>query len=148
MASINFLKTTRFFLVVGLFIPGFSAICLLGLQIALTKIGFECVAAFKAAWIFSAITVILLPIIFYKIILKNKRWYARMGIWLTLFNLLEYSFLQAFLAIFFSDPNTLCYVSDGQNGMELVFTAWLGLPILYVLSLLFYKTWKAKIAAN
>lgn len=39
--------------------------------------------------------------------------------------------------MFFTTGQTLCYVSDGQNGIVFVFTAWLSLPILVVLSIVF-----------
>lgn len=63
---------------------------------------------------------------------------------MTFFNLIEYIFIQASLALFFTSGQTLCYVSDGQNGLELVFTAWIALPILIGLSVLFNQTLKSQ----
>jgi hypothetical protein len=56
---------------------------------------------------------------------------------LTIFNIIEYTFIQATLATFFTNGQTLCYVSDGQNGLEFAFTGWMALPFLVALSLLF-----------
>ena len=56
---------------------------------------------------------------------------------LTFFNLFEYIFIQASLVPFFADAQTLCSVSDGQNGLEFVFTAWIALPFLIGLSYFF-----------
>ena len=39
-----------------------------------------------------------------------------------------------------TNANTLCYVSDGENGLEFIFTAWLGLPIIMVFSYIFSQT--------
>ena len=56
---------------------------------------------------------------------------------LIIFNIIEYTFIQATLAIFFTNGQMLCYVTDGQNGLELAFTGWMALPFLTVLSLVF-----------
>lgn len=56
---------------------------------------------------------------------------------LTLFNFIEYICLQASISALFTNAKTICYGSDGQNGIELIFTAWISLPILILLSFLF-----------
>jgi hypothetical protein len=56
---------------------------------------------------------------------------------LIIFNIIEYVFIQATLATFFTSGQTLCYVTDGQNGLEFAFTGWMALPFLIVLSLVF-----------
>ncbi len=61
------------------------------------------------------------------------------------FNILEYTFIQCTFASFFTNGRTLCYVSDGQNGIEFVFTGWIALPILALLSFLFDKLIERKI---
>ena len=61
---------------------------------------------------------------------------------LILYNLVEYICIQSSIGSLFSNSNTLCYESDGQNGLELVFSAWLALPILIVLSIVFNRIFK------
>jgi len=46
--------------------------------------------------------------------------------------------------MFFSERKTLCYVADGQNGIQFVFTAWLAIPILICLSLCFQAVLKKR----
>ena len=141
----NFVKSTLFFCAVGFIIPGFTTILLLGTQKLFTKIGIECSNAWRLIWSITWVGMIALPILFANYLknldnddqtLKNK---------FILFNSLEYIFIQASLAFFFTSGNTLCYVSDGQNGLELVFTAWLGLPILLIFSFVYKNIWEQKI---
>ena len=141
----DLLKPTLIFLAVGLFIPGFTAIALFGFQMFLSSLGMECHTAWKVIWTVTILGGIMLPILFYGYIttLTDKK-LSHLKTHLTIFNLLEYTFLQASLAFFFTSGQTLCYVSDGQNGLELVFTAWLGLPILMGFSLLFRQKLKSK----
>ena len=139
----DLLKLTLIFSAVGLIIPGFTAIVLLGFQMMLSSFGLECHNAWTVLWTITIISGLTLPVLFYRHLknltdkkirnLKNR---------LLFFNLMEYTFIQASLALFFTNGHTLCYVSDGQNGLELVFTAWLALPILIGLSVLFGKTLK------
>lgn len=139
----SFIKPTLIFTIVGLFIPGFTAIGLLGLQMLLSKIGIECSTSWIAIWTTTTIAGLLLPYLFYKNIatltadkiqlLKTR---------LTFFNLFEYIFIQSSLTPLFTSGRTLCYVTDGQNGLELVFTAWLALPILIAFSFAFNQTIK------
>jgi hypothetical protein len=46
----DFLKPTLIFAIVGFFIPGFTAIALLGFQMLLTFLGLECSASWIALW--------------------------------------------------------------------------------------------------
>lgn len=126
------------FCIVGIFIPGFTAILLLGIQMFMTKIGIECTNAWKLIWGISWIGMILLPVLFYKNLKKKETETSeKLKTNLIFFNLFEYIFLQAGLSLLFTKANTLCYVSDGQNGIELAFTAWFALPVLMVFSYLF-----------
>ncbi|MFK5983589.1 MAG: hypothetical protein QM499_11790 [Flavobacteriaceae bacterium] len=137
----NFLKPTLIFLIVGLFIPGFTVIALLGFQMLLTSLGIECHNAWNILWTVTVLGGLILPILFYiHIQYLTEKKLKNLKLRLTLFNLFEYIFIQASLALFFTNGQTLCYVSDGQNGMELVFTAWLALPILIGFSFLFQQT--------
>ena len=142
----NFLKPTLIFLIVGFLIPGFSAIGLFGFQMLLTSFGLECHDAWNVLWAITAFGALMLPILFFRHIqylTENK--IKNLKIRLTLFNLFEYIFIQASLASFFTTGQTLCYVTDGQNGIEFAFTAWLALPILVGFSLLFQQSIKKKI---
>jgi hypothetical protein len=136
----NFIKPTIIFSIIGIFIPGFTAIGLLGIQMLLSSGGIECTIAWKIIWTLTTIIGIALPIIFIKYIrnitvekienLKSK---------LLIFNLIEYVAIQSSVGSLMSNSNTLCYGSGGQNGLELLLTAWLALPILVILSIIFNR---------
>ena len=139
----NFIKPTLIFAIVGLFIPGFTAIGLLGLQMLISNIGIECSTAWSVIWATSIIAGLLLPFLFYRHIATltvAKMLSLRMR--LTFFNLVEYVFIQSSLTPLFTSGRTLCYATDGQNGLELVFTAWLALPILIAFSFVFNQKFK------
>jgi hypothetical protein len=141
----NFIRPTLIFTLVGLFIPGFTAIGILGFQMLLTLFGLECSTAWTVLWTLTISGGLILPILFYRNIQINhlsEKYSQNLKTRLTLFNLLEYIMIQASLALFFTSGQTLCYVSDGQNGLELAFTAWLALPILLGFSFLFQQTLK------
>jgi hypothetical protein len=141
----NLLKQTLIFSAFGIFIPGFTAIGLLGFQMLLSSFGLECHNAWTVLWSITTIGGLALPILFYRhLSTLRKKKFQNLTTRLTFFNLIEYTFIQASLALFFTSGQTLCYVSDGQNGLELAFTAWLALPILIGLSILFQKTLKTK----
>lgn len=126
------------FCIAGFIIPGFTAIFLVGFQMFLTKLGVECSNAWTLFWVLSWIGMIVLPILFFKNLKKKeKAYYKQLRTNLIFFNLFEYIFIQTALSIFFTKAKTLCYVSDGQNGIELAFTAWLALPILMIFSYFF-----------
>ncbi|MBK9639553.1 MAG: hypothetical protein IPO63_17760 [Bacteroidetes bacterium] len=147
----NFKTPTLIFAIVGLLIPGFTAPRLLGTSKAIKprKCGFLVSSVLfwrQLGQLFGATTTIsglILPYFYrHKTVLtvdKLQSLKAR----LTFFNLLEYIFIQSSLIPLFTSGWTLCYVSDGQNGLELVFTAWLALPILIVFSYIFNQTIKA-----
>lgn len=143
--SVNLLKPTLIFSAIGLFIPGFTAIGILAFQRLLTSFGLACPNAWTALWSFTIIGGLILPILFYrylKTVTVNKL--ENLSSRLTFFNLIEYTFLQASLVPYFTSGPTLCFDSDGQNGLELVFTAWIALPILIGLSALFNQTLKSQ----
>ena len=139
----NFIKPTLIFTIVGFFIPGFTAIGLLGLQMLLGNFGIECSTAWTVIWATSIIAGLLLPFLFYRHIATltvDKMQSLKMR--LTFFNLVEYIFIQSSLTPLFTSGRTLCYATDGQNGLELVFTAWLALPILIAFSFVFNQKFK------
>lgn len=139
----NFIKPTISFAIVGLFIPGFSAIIILGLQMLLSKVGFECATAWIIIWTTTIIAGLILPYLFYRhITTLTSDKLQQLKTRLTYFNVLEYVCIQSSLIPLFTSGQTLCYVSDGQNGIELVFTAWLALPILIIFSFIFKQTFE------
>jgi hypothetical protein len=134
----NFVKTTLKFSLAGVFIPGFTAILLMGIQMLLTACGIECSISWIIIWMMSSIGAITVPIFFVRKI--NRSQAADLGLRsndLIFFNLVEYTFLQGSLSMLFSNAHTLCYVSDGQNGLQFVFTGWIALPVLILLSFYF-----------
>jgi hypothetical protein len=134
----RYLKATMIFCLIGFFIPGFTAILLLGIQMLLTEIGMECANSWKLIWTGTWIGMVLLPILFFRYLnRKSTIPYQKIKKNLILFNLFEYIFLQASLASLLTNGNTLCYGSGGQNGIEFAFTAWLALPILIIFSYFF-----------
>ena len=134
----SYIKSTLKFCIAGLFIPGFTAIAILGLQMGLGLLGIECSTSWTILWTLTTIGLVTAPFIFIR--QMNKRLSEGYNLTtdkLTIFNIIEYTFIQATLATFFTSGQTLCYVSDGQNGLEFAFTGWMALPFLVALSLLF-----------
>ncbi len=137
-SKFSYTKTTLKFSIAGFFIPGFTAVILLGLQIGLTSIGLECTKAWKLIWTFTTIGTIVTPILFIR--LMNKK--MATGFHLTskettFFNLIEYTFIQCTLAFPIFTGQTLCYGHGGQNGLEFAFTGWAAIPVLILLSVTF-----------
>jgi hypothetical protein len=134
----SYIKSTLKFCIAGLFIPGFTAIAILGLQMGLGLLGIECSTSWTVLWTLTAIGMVTAPFIFIRQMNKKlSKGYNLTTDKLTIFNIIEYTFIQATLATFFTNGQTLCYVSDGQNGLEFAFTGWMALPFLVALSLLF-----------
>ena len=133
----SFVRKTGYFLIAGFFIYGFTAIVLIRLQMLLSKFGVECSMAWNIIFIASALCALITPYLFIRYFTKVDFNKVGMTKRLICFNLLEYTFIQAGLTPLFTNANTLCYVRDGQNGIELALTAWFGLPILILLSWLF-----------
>ena len=133
----KFVDKTGMFLIAGFFIPGFTAIILVGLQLLLNKLGVECSLAFKIVFTIAAVSALVAPYLFIKYFAKVDFTKVDMSTRLMFFNFGEYTFIQGGLALFFSNTNTLCYVTDGQNGMEIIFFGWVALPLLILLSWLF-----------
>lgn len=129
----NFLKPTIIFSIIGIFIPGFTAIIFFLFQTFFDKLGIGCEVYWKATMITTSILSIVSPLIYIKYLEKYK---SPNQTNLLLFNISEYSFLQIAIGHFFISPNTVCF-GQSDGGLILVFTAWLGLPILIGLSFLF-----------
>lgn len=130
----NFVKPTLISCAIGIFIPGFTAILFFLFQLLTDKIGIDCRTYWKSLWILTSIISVVLPFFFIENIRKTKNPTLTK---LTLFNFIEYICLQACLAQFFTNAETICYGSGGQNGIELVFTAWIAIPILVCISFVF-----------
>lgn len=128
---------TGYFLIAGFLIPGFTAIILVTFQKLLTNLGIECSLAYKTVFSISALGALTTPFVFIKYFTKVDFTKVDMTKWLIFFNFIESTFIQGGLALLYSDENTLCYVKDGQNGLEVIFFGWVSLPILILLSWLF-----------
>lgn len=66
----NFIKPTLIFSIIGLFIPGFTAILLFGIQMSLYSFAIDCEICWKIIWSLTTITVIALPMYFMQHIKK------------------------------------------------------------------------------
>jgi len=139
----NFIKPTVIFAIVGLIIPGFTAIGLLGLQMLLSYIDVKCPTAWTIIWTTTSILGLILPFLFCRYITRlTVDKLQSLKTRLTLFNLFEYIFIQSSLTPLFISEKILCNGNGGQNGLELAFTAWLALPILILFSFVFNRTFK------
>jgi hypothetical protein len=142
----SFTSQTLKFCIAGFFIPGLTAIAIIGLQMGIALSGIECSVTWTLLWILTAIGMVIAPLLFIR--RMNGRIAARQTLTtreFTVFNVIQYTLVQATLASFFTSGYTLCYVSDGQNGMEFVLTGWMALPLLIVMSLFLDSLWKRKI---
>ncbi|MBE8723677.1 hypothetical protein [Flavobacterium hungaricum] len=134
----NYIKSTMIFCIAGFILPAITAILLVLSQIGLQNIGIECTIAWKTFWVLSWIGMIVLPIMFFRYLKgKEEMGNEKLNAYLFFFNFFEYFCIQTALSIFFTTSNTLCHGSDGQNGLELVLTAWMSLPILIIFSYIF-----------
>ena len=119
----DFIKPTLIFAIVGLFIPGFTAVGLLGLQMLLRKIGIECSTAWTVMWTTTTIAGLFSLYLFYRhLVTLTADKMQSLKTRLTFFNLFEYIFIQSSLTPLFTSGRTLCYVADGQNGLEFELT--------------------------
>ena len=136
----NFLNSTIIFSIIGIFLGGFTIFISYGFQQLILNTGIECVKSMQITWVFMLISSLFLPVIFGFYIKKIKKEEVKnLTSKNVIFNFLELTFLQTALAIFFSKPEILCFGKGGQNGLELVFTAWLSIPILILFSLIFNR---------
>lgn len=134
----SFIKPTLKFCIAGIFIPGFTAVIILGLQQGIQWLGVECSISWTILWVLTAVAAVATPVIFIKIIKKmTLQGSALASRDISIFNILQYTFSQSALVPLFTKGQTLCYVTDGQNGIELVFTGWLAIPILILSSRFF-----------
>ncbi len=134
----NFLKSTLIFSAVGFFIPVFTAILLLLIQMFLSKLDIECSVAWEMIFFGSIGGAIIFPLLFGRHIMtleiKNSQ---SLRLKMVLFNITEYIFIQASLGSVFTNGEILCYANGGQNGIELIFSGWLAIPLLLTFSIVF-----------
>ena len=103
----------------------------------LTFLGIECSLSWTIISSVMAVAAFILPYFFVRYFSKQNFRKVNMIPKIYFFNILEYIFIQASLIPLFTNGQSLCYGSGGQNGLELVFTAELSLPILIFLSWVF-----------
>ena len=137
----NFLINSLIFSLIGIVIPGFTLVFMFLMQKLFDEAGLECSMFWKATWIVGWTGSLILPYYFYNHFkcVKQKNLHL-LKTHLLLFNFLFYISLQISFGCIMTNANNLCYVSDGQNGLELIFAAWLGLPIIMVFSYIFSQT--------
>ena len=141
----NFIRPTLKFCIAGLFIPGFTAIAIIGLQMGIGLLSGDCKTSWTILWILTTTGMVTAPFIFIR--LMNKRLLKgdfQLTGKLLVFNIIEYIFIQATFAKFFTSEQILCSTTDGQNGLEFAFTGWMAIPLLVVLSLRFDHLRKIK----
>jgi len=141
--KLNLIQPTVIFSIVGFFFPVPTAMGLVCAQMLLSNLGIECSSAWKIIWKVTTIAGIILPFLFYRLLTHVTSDKLRLvKTWLFFFNLFEFTFIQSSLTPLFTSGQTLCYVSDGQNGLELLFTGWCALPMLIVFSYIFNRVLK------
>lgn len=137
----NFVKYTALFCVLGIFLGAFTIHLLDLINSAFGKIEKDCVDALRLTWYFCLFGCVSVPLVF-GFHLKRRKIHSNqlLKTQLALFNVVTFTFIQGALGVFSSDPDFLCYGTDGQNGMELMFNGFFALPALLVISL-FFQTW-------
>jgi len=135
-----FVKYTVQFCIFGFFFCAVPLYLLLAIQSIFDMFLHNCVQSMRLTWCLCLFGCILTPLLF-NLHLKRKEVYSNQLLkkQLGLFNALTLTFIQGALGIFSSDPQFLCYGTDGQNGLELIFNAWCALPILILISY-YFKT--------
>ncbi|MFY0598579.1 MAG: hypothetical protein JXR03_02830 [Cyclobacteriaceae bacterium] len=142
----KYINSTLKFSIAGFLLPALGAILFLGLQMGLSFLGIECSTAIKTLWTITSLGLVITPIVFIHLITKKLNAGDNLtSNELIIFNIIEYFFLQCSLASLFTTSNTLCYVTDGQNGLEFAFTGWMAIPVLIIFSLVFDFITKKKL---
>lgn len=113
-------NVTGGFLIVGFFIPGFTLMGLLGVQMLISYLGVECANAWRVLWIATSICCVAWPILYGKFISKyyntlatyNSRLKFKFGI--VLFNIFELPFIQLTLGMFFTTGKHSVMLQTGK----------------------------------
>ena len=145
--SINsFTKPTLYFCLVGFIAVAFPAYVLLGLEYCLEKLGYSCENAILSICKCATYICLITPVTFFYYLFRSRNWFSISQIKrrILLFDLTLYVCIPAALEIHFSTPQILCNVTDGQNGLELAFSAWLALPVVMLLSVVFEQVFKGR----
>lgn len=134
----NFIRPTLYFCIAGIFIPGFSALATFVPLTLFRAFGIECWNAWAGMWAIMTICALATPLMFVRFIkrklVEGDNLTTRN---LLIFNFMEYTFLQCTLSILFTSIKTRCHGTDGQNGLEFAFSAWMAIPFLVLISMVF-----------
>jgi hypothetical protein len=142
----SYTKSTLKFCIAGLFIPALTVYAIVGLQIGIETTGIECTTAWTIIWTITTFGLVTAPFVFIKRMNKKlSTGYNFTSDKLLLFNVVEFTFIQCTLASFLTTGQILCYGNGGQNGLEFIFTGWLALPFLVLLSIVFDRLRERKI---
>ena len=134
----SYISSTLKFCIAGLFIPMVTVYTIVGLQMGIDYLGIECNTSWTILWTITTVGAIVAPFVFIRLMNKKlSTGYNFSNDKLLNFNIIEFAFIQCSLGTFFTNGQTLCYGNGGQNGLEFMFTGWLALPFLIVLSLTF-----------
>lgn len=140
-AKFNFVWYTVLFCIFGLFLCVGTLYLLFGIHLAFDSLLHDCVRAMEFTWYLCLLSLILTLLLF-SLYLRQQEVHSNQLLkkQLGVFNALLLTFIQGTLGVFSSDPEFLCYGTDGQNGLELVFNGWCALPLLLLVSY-YYNTW-------
>jgi hypothetical protein len=142
----SYVSSTLKFCIAGLFIPMVTVYAIVGLQMGIDYLGIECKTSWTILWTITTVGAITAPFVFVRLMNKKlSTGYNFSNDKLLNFNIIEFTFIQCSLATFFTNGQTFCYGNGGQNGIEFMFTGWLALPFLIVLSLTFDNLRSSKI---
>lgn len=131
--NFNFLKPTIIFCAIGVFIPAFTIIPFFLFQTSFDKLGVNCETYWKSLILIFSILSIISPLLYFKYLEKYRKPTQSN---LLLFNIIEYTCLQIGISQFFDTSNSICF-GQSDGGLIFVFAAWLALPILICLGLIF-----------
>lgn len=140
-AKFNFVRYTVLFCIFGFFLCGFTLYLLFAIHLAFDSFLHDCVQAMQITW-YLCLLCSVLTLLLFSLYLKSKEVHSNQLLrkQLGVFNALALTFIQGTLGVCSSDPAFLCYGTDGQNGLELVFNGWCALPLLLLVSY-YYNTW-------
>lgn len=138
---LNLRNTAYILFGIGLLVPGFTVIVILGLHEAIAFTGFNCISAWNIIWFISGVVALFTPYIFTKTIIRSSN-VKKLETQFKLFCLLEYISLQAIIGAYFTEADILCYGRDGQIGLEFVLTGWIA--ALTILASGFFYEWVYK----
>ncbi|MCC9138423.1 hypothetical protein ACFSKU_02885 [Pontibacter silvestris] len=130
--KVGFVKTTGWFSLVGLFIPRFMAIEIIGLQSLISLFGVECVNSLSLLWSITIAGSVILPGVFFRFIQRTSLESEALRKWLIFFNIVE--------------PCLTLYKWSGTMRMDWSLYLQLGLLYLFCfLSIIYQQVHKAKL---